>query len=363
MQTRAGYKDRLQSAAPFLVTALAVQNGGKFMPQQGGMPVRLDGHLVGALRASGGTAARDEQVVRAAVTSTFGPDAFRRQFISRRKEPGVKTYLQHMTSTEVGAAQARGATVLLPIGTTEGNGPQLPVGYDALLAAEVARAATEQTDAIWMSPLTYGASDDVLGLPGTVFVEAELLTAQIEAILGSLTAGGFDHIVLVTNHLPNLYPAELACRRFRRRTGVLVPSFSPAGAAKAAYSNLFPEEVATLGHGAEPGTSLMQHLLPYDVRLDLINPSPTVRSFQGLPYVKGPGVNFGSPHIALPVDLVELSSDGAFAAPDGASAERGRQVFELVVREVIEFLTQFHGMDTRARNAGEAGLQPTNSAR
>jgi creatinine amidohydrolase len=262
----------------------------------------------------------------------------------------VKTYLQHMTSAEVGAAQARGAAMLLPIGTTEGNGPQIPVGYDALLAAEVARAASEQTDAIWMAPLSYGTSDDVMGLPGTVFVEAELLTAQIEAILSSLTAGGFDHIVLVTNHLPNLYPAELACRRFRRRTGVLVPSFSPAGIAKVAYSKLYPEAVPALGHGAEPGTSLMQHLLPDAVRIDLINPSPEVRSFQGLPYVKGPGVNFGSPHIALPVDLIELSPDGAFAAPNGASADRGKHVFELVVREFVEFLNHFRTMDTRARN-------------
>jgi uncharacterized protein GlcG (DUF336 family) len=70
-----GLQDRLQSAAPFLVTALAVQTGGKFMPQRGGVPVRLDGQIVGALGASGGTAAQDEQVVRAAITATFGPEA------------------------------------------------------------------------------------------------------------------------------------------------------------------------------------------------------------------------------------------------------------------------------------------------
>jgi uncharacterized protein GlcG (DUF336 family) len=70
-----GLQDRLQNAAPFLVTALAAQAGGKFMPQRGGVPVRIDGQIVGALGASGGTAAQDDQVVRAAITATFGPDA------------------------------------------------------------------------------------------------------------------------------------------------------------------------------------------------------------------------------------------------------------------------------------------------
>lgn len=59
------------AAAPFLVTAIAVETGGRFMPQGGGVPVIVGGEVVGALGASGGTAAQDHEVVSGAVAS-FG---------------------------------------------------------------------------------------------------------------------------------------------------------------------------------------------------------------------------------------------------------------------------------------------------
>ena len=55
------------SNAPYLVNALSVQTRGSFMPQGGGIPVVREGQIVGALGASGGSAAQDHGVAQVGV--------------------------------------------------------------------------------------------------------------------------------------------------------------------------------------------------------------------------------------------------------------------------------------------------------
>ncbi|MEV7908274.1 creatininase family protein, partial [Streptomyces anulatus] len=170
----------------------------------------------------------------------------------------MKTYLPLMTWVEARDAARAGRVALVPVGTTDANGPQLPTGFDHLVAAALAEQAAERTGGVWLPPIAFGVSEALAGFPGTVSVSPQLLGAQIEAVLGSLIAGGFEHVILINNHGPNQYPAEYACREVRRRTGVLVATINPAQLARDLWADLFPG--AEIGHGAEPGTSLLMHL-------------------------------------------------------------------------------------------------------
>lgn len=134
----------------------------------------------------------------------------------------MKTFLPLMSSHEAREAATRGAVVLLPIGTVEGNGPQMPMGYDYLVSEAVARQVAERTEGIWLPPIAFGVSEILAGFPGTIAIPAELLSQQVEHVLRSLIRHGFDHIVLINNHIPNQQPAEDAARRIRKETGVLV---------------------------------------------------------------------------------------------------------------------------------------------
>ena len=52
---------------PNFAGALSAMTGGRYVPQTGAVPVYRDGELLGALGASGGTGAQDEQACAAAV--------------------------------------------------------------------------------------------------------------------------------------------------------------------------------------------------------------------------------------------------------------------------------------------------------
>lgn len=47
--------------APALTTAAAIQHNGLFVPLPGGLPLKVNGEVVGALGASGGTGAQDSE--------------------------------------------------------------------------------------------------------------------------------------------------------------------------------------------------------------------------------------------------------------------------------------------------------------
>jgi uncharacterized protein GlcG (DUF336 family) len=54
-------------AMPSFATAITAMTHGRYTPQTGAVPVYRDGMLLGALGASGGTGAQDEQVCTTAV--------------------------------------------------------------------------------------------------------------------------------------------------------------------------------------------------------------------------------------------------------------------------------------------------------
>ncbi|MEV7005053.1 heme-binding protein [Streptosporangium sp. NPDC051022] len=66
---------RLAEAAPALLAAVVAQTHGLFTAGNGGVPIRVGGEVAGAMGASGGTAAQDAAVVRAAISAVYGEAA------------------------------------------------------------------------------------------------------------------------------------------------------------------------------------------------------------------------------------------------------------------------------------------------
>src|SRR5262245_4876439 len=159
-----------------------------------------------------------------------------------------KHFFPLLTWVEAAEASDKGTVVLLPIGTLDANGPQLPMGFDYLVASALAQKVAERTDSLWLPPLAYGVSEALARFPGTIAITPDLLAAQIEAIALSLIENNFTHIVLINNHGPNQPPAEIACRRIRRATNVVVPVIFPGGILKDLSDGLFENGKAAIGH-------------------------------------------------------------------------------------------------------------------
>jgi creatinine amidohydrolase len=259
----------------------------------------------------------------------------------------AKSFFPLMTQVEAREAARSGKVVLLPIGTVEGNGPVTPLGYDYLVAESLAREVAEKTGNLWLPPIAFGVSEVLSAFPGTVFIRAELLSQIVESVLRSLIKHGFDHIVLVNNHIPNQQPAEDAVRRVRRDTGVLCAALYPAQLARDLSTDLYQGMEATIGHGSEPGTSIMLHLYPDAVRTDLAEPWPK-RDFQGWEVISPFALKHGSSQVNVYLDLEEVSDVGGWADPTHANAERGAEIMRRMVDFSVSFIERFAGMDTRA---------------
>lgn len=258
----------------------------------------------------------------------------------------MKTFLPLMTWVEAAEAAAADRVVLLPVGTMDANGPQTPMGFDYLVAAALAETVAERTRNLWLPPITFGVSEALASFPGTVFVSPKLLGDQVRAVLQSIEDGGFGHIVVICNHGPNQYPVEYACRDLRRKTGLVVPVINPAQLTQDLRGDLFDDVPGAIGHGAEPGASLLLHLHPESVRTDLI--TPRVRnSFQGLEVLSPTELRFGASKVNVFLDLAEVSETAGWGDPTGASAVRGKELFRRMSDYVADFVTFFHDMDTR----------------
>jgi creatinine amidohydrolase len=258
----------------------------------------------------------------------------------------MKSYLPEMTYVEVLEAIDDGAVALLPIGTVEGNAPHLPMGYDYLFAEAVAQLVAERTRSVRLPGIAYGVSELLSGFPGTVFIQPETLQVQVDSILRSLIKHGFEHIVLLSNHIPNQYPIELACRRVRADTGVLVASVYPGLLAKDLGDDIFGA-TAEVGHGGEPGTSIMMHISPNGVRMDLVEDAGKTGQFAGFDMFSPFAVAHNGSQVNLYLNLHELTSNGSMARPETASAEKGAAIVDRIVDFVTSFVDRFRDTDTR----------------
>jgi creatinine amidohydrolase len=140
-------------------------------------------------------------------------------------------------------------------------------------------------------------------------------------------------------------PVEYATRAVRRRTGVVVPSIFPAQLSRDLTADIYEGRGAEMGHGAEPSTSLMLHLFPDAVRMDLAS-AREIRPFDGLNVISPLEVQFGQSRVNLFLDVGDLSETGGWGDPSQASAERGAEVFRRMVAYVVDFVATFRKVDT-----------------
>lgn len=253
-------------------------------------------------------------------------------------------YLPLMNWRQARDFAANDAVAIVPIGTVEANGPQLPLGYDALVSEALAREAAERTNDVWLPPVFYGVSEAIDAFPGTISVSPAFLAQQIEGILDGLERSGFGKILLITYHGPNQAPAEIAGRNFRRRTGRLITSINPARIARDLGGDLFrPEE---LGHGSEPSASLMMHLHPGSVS-DGGPSDPAKGTVLGLPVSTPNSGVFGGSEVDMFLQLEEVSPTSGWGNSTGASKERGAELFSRMLDYTVAFLKHLHRQETR----------------
>jgi creatinine amidohydrolase len=205
--------------------------------------------------------------------------------------------LASATSSQVADA----GLVLVPVGSVEQHGPHLPLDTDTAIAVAVAEgAARELPPATWVAPaVSYGSSGEHQSFPGTASVGTAALTHLLVELVRSLRTWA-SRVVLVNAHGGNLTALDASDEI----------EWVPCAAAEGDL------------HAGRIETSLMLHLRPASVRMELAEAGNTQPLREILPDMLAGGIEAVSPN-------------GVLGDPTGASAAEGEQLLKAMVADVV----------------------------
>ena len=221
------------------------------------------------------------------------------------------------------------APVFLPIGALEQHGPHLPLGTDALLATAIAAEAAAAVGGIVAPAFAYGyKSQPKCGggqhFCGTTSLDAATLIGQVQDIIREFVRHGVERLVLVNGHYENTWfmieGIDLALRECKSpRLSVMrleYWDFCTQQTLAAIFPDGFPG--FALEHAAVIETSMMLHLHPELVRMDLIPGDP-------------PAVF--PPYDMYPTRTEWVPASGVLSSARGATAQKGERICtEVAVR-------------------------------
>jgi creatinine amidohydrolase len=203
--------------------------------------------------------------------------------------------------------------VLVPLGSTEQHGPHLPFDTDTVIACAVAEAVArrfaEAGLSAYVAPaVPVGSSGEHQDFPGTISIGNDALR-HIVIELARSVKNWSPRIVFVNGHGGN------------------VPTLNDA------LSQLVAEEHEALwvpcgvpgqdAHAGREETSVLLHLAPTSVRLDLAAAGASEDMKTLLPRLQADGVRAVSPN-------------GVLGDPAGASAAEGREILVRMTRSVLD---------------------------
>lgn len=195
--------------------------------------------------------------------------------------------------------------LIIPLGSTEQHGPHLPLDTDTRIATAVACAVAERLDGDWsIAPaISYGASGEHEGFPGTVSIGTEALR-HLLIEFGRSATNWAPRLVFVNGHGGNLEAVAGATTLLRTEGRDVVWCPCEVGGADA--------------HAGHTETSVLLHISPEDVWADEVVAGNVTALTELMPELRRGGV-------------AAVSPVGVLGDPTTASAADGARIFSEMV--------------------------------
>jgi creatinine amidohydrolase len=248
-----------------------------------------------------------------------------------------------LTAPQIAALPASTVAVL-PLGATEQHGPHLPVSTDYVTATEAAQAAVEiaageSVPVVLLPGLAYTKSDEHHRFAGTIWLSWDTLMRTLVDIGRSLQTSGINRLLFVNGHGGNSALGQVACREIRKRFGLhtffahLSVPVDQGGSGSATDPE--HDELGMGIHGGHGETSLMLHLRPELVHMDLaVRRVPEQLAGYEL-------IGFGKP-VSFGWLADDFGPDGHIGDPTGATAEHGKAMFDAAVQRLAAVIAEAH---------------------
>jgi creatinine amidohydrolase len=219
-------------------------------------------------------------------------------------------HLEHLTPDEVRRVLARDTRLLVPVGTCEQHGPHLPLGCDGIIVRRLAEDLSGAFRILVAPMVAYGVNTEShRAFPGNARVRRKTLHRWMNDLLGAWEEGGVEQFVILTAHGHDPHQEALTTLRTRRARVFTVDVFALD------FTGYLDEPLAP-AHGGELDTSLLLHLAPELVRMELAQDFELPQRLLAR-HRRGAG--------SLP-----RLSPGSLGRPTLASAEKGERIYTMI---------------------------------
>lgn len=230
--------------------------------------------------------------------------------------PGPRHYLKEMTPAQVAAVIADDPRLIVPVGTCEQHGPHLPIGCATLIAERLADDLSAEYGVIRAPTVEYGVNVDTeRSFAGNGSMRKKTLHRMLNDLLASWEASGFREFILLTAHDHDPHQEALATVITNVARIRVVDVFAID------LSDLLEGQREHM-HGDEVDTSLMLHLAPHLVRMELAQ--DYMMSREGLRRYRRGWLR------------VPKGSPGCIGTPTLATAEKGSAIYQRLRGRISE---------------------------
>ena len=187
---------------------------------------------------------------------------------------------QTMTTAEAKDIGQADPVVILPIAAIEQHGPHLPLSTDLDIGIGILDKAFTYLPLdfpVWVLPTqVVGTSAEHLTFPGTLSIDANILSDLIWSQGKALTRSGIRRLLVTNSHGGNRQAIDTAALRLRRELGLLVIKSNYFLLPRPAGVTLPDAEWRHGLHGGALETAMMLHLKPDLVRTKQLPDAPSL---------------------------------------------------------------------------------------
>lgn len=262
----------------------------------------------------------------------------------------TKILYDEMTWPEAKRAVAEGRVVIIPTGSTEQHGPHLPLSTDILCSYSVCKSVAEAApgSAVVLPPVSYGFNEHHSDFPGTLWVDWQPFIEFLISVGRSAVHHGFKKLVFVNGHGSNTPFVQVAARKITNTTDAVCASLNywdfGGETIKKVRESPWPGGMA---HACEFETSLMLFLAPQLVQMKKARKDMTFQRSKYIYWDLQGGIVGGN--VAFMDHWSRMSRTGTIGDPTLATRQKGRLIFQAVVKNLTEFILEFKKRGIRRR--------------
>lgn len=224
-------------------------------------------------------------------------------------------HLKTLVPDEVRAALARDPRLLVPVGTCEQHGPHLPLGCDTIIVERLADDLSAASAVLRAPTVAYGVNTMTKrAYPGNAAVRRKTLHRWMNDLLRSWEQCGVEAFIILTAHGHDPHQEALSTLRTQRARILTVDVFSLDFTG-------YLDDLEGPVHGGELDTSLLLHLAPEVVRMEL------AQDFV-LPARLIPRYRRGA------TGTLPALSPGSLGRPTLASPEKGERLYKMIYERI-----------------------------